>query len=65
MASVWIEYDWGVTKKYRFESFCYGPKSCKFYEMGKPRAVSYLDEGTYYDDGRLDEINSKNRSWDE
>ena len=31
MAAVEIEYNWGVSKKYRFESFCYGPKSCKLY----------------------------------
>ena len=30
---------WGVTQKFRYESFCYGPKSCKLYKMGKPRAV--------------------------
>jgi hypothetical protein len=28
MSAVEIEYNWGVSKKYRFESFCYGPKSC-------------------------------------
>jgi hypothetical protein len=39
MSAVEIEYIWGVSKKYRFESFCYGPKSCKLYKMGKPRAV--------------------------
>ncbi len=39
MTAVVIEYDWGVRQKYWFESFCYGPKSCKFYKMGRPRAV--------------------------
>ena len=29
MANVTIEYNWGVSQKHRFESFCYGPKSCK------------------------------------
>lgn len=32
MANVTIEYNWGVTRKYRFESFCYGPKNCKLYK---------------------------------
>lgn len=65
MATVVIEYDWGVRQKYRFESFCYGPKSCKFYKMGKPRAVPYKDEGSCYDDGCLDEILTEGRGWDE
>ena len=26
-------------KKYRFETFCYGPKSCKFYRAGHSRKV--------------------------
>jgi len=29
MSAVKIKYNWGVSKKYRFESFCYGLKSCK------------------------------------
>jgi len=65
MAAVEIEYNWGVSKKYRFESFCYGPKSCKLYKMGKPRAVPYIDRGTNYDEGWLDEIISEQRGWDE
>ena len=26
-------------KKYRFETFCYGPKSCLFYKAGPTRKV--------------------------
>ncbi|NBG87198.1 hypothetical protein ISALK_01660 [Isachenkonia alkalipeptolytica] len=26
-------------KKYRFESFCYGPKSCKHYKLGRTSSV--------------------------
>ena len=33
MANVAIEYNWGITQKFRFESFCYGPKNCKLYKM--------------------------------
>jgi hypothetical protein len=65
MAAVEIEYNWGKTKKYRFESFCYGPKSCKLYKMGKSRAVPYYDEGSSLDDGELDKIISQNRNWED
>jgi len=65
MAAVEIEYNWGVSKKYRFESFCYGPKSCKLYKMGKPRAVPYKNRGTFYDEGWLDDICAENRGWDD
>lgn len=65
MANVTIEYNWGVTQKYRFESFCYGPKNCKLYKMGKPRAVPYKDCGRSYDEGWLDEICTENRDDEE
>ena len=65
MANVTIEYNWGVTQKYRFESFCYGPKNCKLYKMGKPRAVPYKDCGSSYDEGWLDEICTENRDDEE
>ena len=65
MAAVEIEYNWGVSRKYRFESFCYGPKSCKLYKMGKPRAVPYKDRGTFYDEGWLDDICTENRDFDD
>ena len=65
MANVTVEYDWGVRQKFRFESFCYGPKSCSFYSMGKPRAVPYKDCGSDYDEGWLDEICTENRGEDE
>ena len=57
--------DWGVSKKYRFESFCYGPKSCKLYKMGKPRAVPYKDSGSSYDEGWMDDLCTENRGWDD
>lgn len=65
MSAVEIEYNWGVSKKYRFESFCYGPKSCKLYHMGRPRGVPYKDCGSAYDEGWLDEICTERRGWDE
>ena len=65
MANVAIEYNWGITQKFRFESFCYGPKSCKLYKMGRPRAVPYKDCGSAYDEGWLDDICTEHRGYDE
>ena len=65
MSAVEIEYNWGVSKKYRFEAFCYGSFSCKHYTMGKPRAVPYKDCGSVYDTGWLDEICIDRREYDE
>lgn len=65
MANVTIEYNWGVSQKHRFESFCYGPKSCKLYKMGKPRAVPDKQLGSLYDEGWLDDICTENRDDDE
>lgn len=65
MSAVEIEYNWGVTKKYRFESFCYGPKSCNLYKMGKPRAVPYKDCGSDYDEGWMDDLCTERRGWDD
>ena len=65
MANVAIEYNWGISQKFRFESFCYGPKNCPLYKMGKPRAVPYKDCGSSYDEGWLDEICTERRSDEE
>ena len=65
MANVTIEYNWGVTQKFRFETFCYGPKNCSLYKMGRPRAVPYKDCGSSYDEGWLDDICTENRGDDE
>ena len=65
MANVAIEYNWGVTQKFRFESFCYGPKNCALYKMGRPRAVPYKDMGSDYDTGWLDDICTERRGDDE
>ncbi len=61
MANVTIEYNFGKTQKHRFESFCYGPLSCRFYKMGRPRAVPYQGKDSDYDDGWLDELCVENR----
>jgi hypothetical protein len=65
MANVAIKNDWGRRQKYRFESFCYGPRSCPFYDMGAPRAVPYKDCGEDYDQGWMDDICTQNRKDDD
>ena len=66
MANVTIEYDWGVKQKWRFESFCYGPKSCKLYKRGADPTVPYKDCGSNPDShGGFDEICTENRDWDD
>ena len=66
MANVTIEYDWGVKQKWRFESFCYGPKSCKLYKKGASPMVPYKDCGSCPDEhGGFDEICTENRGWDD
>ena len=65
MANVAIEYDWGVSQKFRFESFCYGPKNCKLYKMGKPRSVPYKGDIPSYDEGWLDDICTERRGDEE
>lgn len=57
MANVTVEcnFDRGTVKN-RFETFCYGPLSCKNYKMGPARAVPYYKDGSSMDVGWLDEI---------
>lgn len=67
MSNVTIQYDFdrGI-EKHRFESFCYGPQSCKWYKPGPARSVAYKNRGSAKDDGCLDEICTEWRSaWDE
>jgi len=66
MSNVEIQWDFDKDiKKYRFESFCYGPKSCKYYKMGRPPTVSYKNRVSAIDAGFLDEICTENRDEDE
>jgi hypothetical protein len=66
MANVEIQWDFDRDiKKYRFETFCYGPKSCRYYKMGRPRAVPYKNRGSALDDGYLDELCTQGRDEDE
>lgn len=65
IANVAIEYEFGVVQKHRFESFCYGPKNCKLYKMGRARAVPYKGMGSVYDEGWLDDICTEKRDDEE
>lgn len=67
MANVTVEYNFDTgSVKHRFESFCYGPKSCKYYKMGPARAVPYYGVSGVKDYGDLDDICTEYRNdWDE
>ena len=57
MANVTIQYDFDRNLvRNRFETFCYGPLSCKYYKRGPARAVPYKGRGSAMDEGWLDEI---------
>lgn len=65
-SAVEIEYKFGRVKRYRKETFCYGPKSCPLYKMGKPRPVQYFGDGfPSMDDGGLDDCCTGHRGEDE
>ena len=65
MANVIVEYDFGVSQRLRHESFCYGPKSCGLYKMGRPRKVPYKGMDDLYDEGWIDEDSTAHRDWDD
>ena len=57
MANVTIQYDFDRNLvRNRFETFCYGPLSCKNYKMGPARSVPYKGMSGVKDQGWLDEI---------
>jgi hypothetical protein len=65
-SAVEIEYNFGKSKRYRAETFCYGPKSCPLYAMGEPRAVPYYGHDyPSMDDGGLDDCITGHRGQDE
>jgi hypothetical protein len=66
MANIEIQWDFDKDiKKYRFETFCYGPRSCKLYKMGRARSVSYKNRDSAIDDGYLDELCTEGRDEEE
>ena len=60
-SAVEIEYKFDKVKRYRKETFCYGPRSCPFYDMGPPREVQYFDSFPSIDDGWLDDLCTEQR----
>jgi hypothetical protein len=65
-----IEVVFGKAKRYRSETFCYGPKSCPNYAMGKPRDVPYRESWKNFiehveDCGELDSILTDHRGEDD
>ncbi len=52
-------------KKYRFETFCYGPKSCVFYKAGPTRKVPGRKGMTWEEENWVDEDAVSHRGMDE
>jgi hypothetical protein len=52
-------------KKYRFETFCYGPKSCVFYASGPTRKVPGRRGMTWEEEDWIDEEGTAHRSMNE
>lgn len=52
-------------KKYRFETFCYGPLSCKSYKAGPNRKVEGRNGILYVEEEWVDEEMTGHREWDE
>jgi len=52
-------------KKYRFETFCYGPLSCKFYKPGPNRKVEGRKGMVYVEEDWVDEMAVEHRDPDE
>jgi hypothetical protein len=49
--------------KYRFETFCYGPKNCRFYHPGKIRTVPGRKDMVWHEEDWVDEDETSH--WDE
>ena len=57
---------WNPSKKrYRFETFCYGPKSCRVYRPGPKRTVSGRHGMIWVEDDWIDEESTSHRAPDE
>lgn len=52
-------------KKYRFETFCYGPKSCAFYRPGKERVVPGRRGMSWVEEDWIDEQATAHRGPDD
>jgi hypothetical protein len=57
---------WNPSKKrYRFETFCYGPKSCEFYKAGPIRKVPGRRGMVWEEEDWVDEDQTAHRGPDE
>jgi hypothetical protein len=52
-------------KRYRYETFCYGPKSCEYYKAGSLRQVPGRRGMTYEEPEWVDDQETAHREWDE
>jgi hypothetical protein len=52
-------------KRYRYETFCYGPKSCEYYKAGPLRQVPGRRGMTYEEPEWVDDQETAHRAWDE
>jgi hypothetical protein len=52
-------------KRYRFETFCYGPKSCPFYASGPTRKVPGRGGMTWEHEDWVDDATTAHRGMDE
>ena len=52
-------------KRHRFETYCYGPKSCKYYKAGPQRIVPGRKGMTWEEPDWIDEENTEHRSEEE
>jgi len=56
---------WKRTKRYRSETFCYGPKTCAFYRSGKTRKVPGRNAPNWEEENWVDEDATSKRGPDE
>jgi hypothetical protein len=52
-------------REYRFETFCYGPKSCPAYVSGPPRTVPGRNNAVWTEEDWVDEEATAHRSPDD
>jgi hypothetical protein len=66
MAIEMIIDEWDLSrKKYRFETFCYVPKSCSFYRAGATRKVPGRRGMTWEEEDWVDKEATSHRAPDE
>lgn len=56
---------WNPSFRYRYETFCYGPKSCQYYKSGPIRIVPGRKGMKWSEEDWIDEQDTAHRSMDE